>query len=102
MNYKCPISHKEINTLLWLFHILKGHKFKSSSRFKVHSNILKQIYCFIYYILNVLYLFCVFLKGSGTNLLCCKILKVEASPQDVTLYILLFISFNKANFLAGV
>lgn len=45
--------------------------------------------------LNVLYLFRVFLKGSGTNLLCCKILKVEASPQDVTLYTLRFISFNK-------
>lgn len=45
--------------------------------------------------LNVSYLFCIFLKGSGTNLLCCKILKVEASPQHVTLYTLLFISFNK-------
>ena len=46
--------------------------------------------------LNVSYLFCIFLKGSGTNLLCCKILKVEASPQHVTLYTLLFISFNKS------
>lgn len=40
--------------------------------------------------------FVYFLKGSGTNLLCCKILKVEAShTQDVTLYTLRFISFNK-------
>lgn len=45
--------------------------------------------------LNVSHLFCIFLKGSGTNLLCCKILKVQASPQHVTLYTLLFISFNK-------
>lgn len=61
MNYQCPISHKEINTLIWLVHILKGYKFKSSSVFKVHSNILKQIYCFIYlYVKCFIFILCIF------------------------------------------
>lgn len=43
-----------------------------------------------------IYVFCIFFKDSGTNLLCYKILKVEASPQDVTLYVTVhFVSFNK-------
>lgn len=43
-----------------------------------------------------IYVFCIFLKDSVTNLLRYKILKVEASPQDVTLYVTVhFVSFNK-------
>ena len=52
-----------------------------------------------------IYVFCIFFKDGGTNLLCSKILKVEASPQDVTLYVLLSISFlltKQSNILCQV